>query len=181
MIAAPRVKMGLRWPADMPTVVKTRSPKARPCASAVTSSRDDESFSPSIPAVTITSPAVKNVRRRVPKNPAESARRTATDRISVRNSVAGDGILKTRNPSDVALLIGDLQSLVVWTRVPDGEASTKRAAGRFTPVRTVPGSRPPTERSAQEPPGQRSRVLALAEQDLAVDDRRRDPAGALHE
>ncbi len=40
---------------------------------------------------------------------------------------------------------------------------------------------PPRERPTQELPGKRARVLAVAEQDLAVDDRRRDPARALHE
>src|SRR5437867_13084344 len=44
-----------------------------------------------------------------------------------------------------------------------------------------PRSRPPRERPTQELPGKRARVLAVAEQDLAVDDRRRDPARALHE
>src|SRR5437667_10612704 len=44
-----------------------------------------------------------------------------------------------------------------------------------------PRSRPPRDRPTQELPGKRARVLAVAEQDLAVDDRRRDPPRALHE
>src|SRR5947209_19733889 len=44
-----------------------------------------------------------------------------------------------------------------------------------------PRSRPPRERPTQELPGKRARVLAVAEQDLAVDYRLRDPARALHE